>query len=112
MEKVKITREQADAIVNTLRFNSKLYIVHKKIEHDDAFTTIPNIGTETLIRALYIGYEVEETPEDRVRELYKVREHEANSSKVDSNDRPYFDGICRGIREALDALNIKIGGVN
>ena len=65
MEKVKVTRDQADAIVRTRSLASDAYIVAKKVEHGDDFGTIRGLELDDLTRALYIGYEVEHEPTPR-----------------------------------------------
>lgn len=68
MEKVKITQEQADAI-ESLRSdeydddviirNVLFYEMRTWLETDNNHRVLGEVRTDTLIRALYIGYEVE-----------------------------------------------------
>jgi hypothetical protein len=58
---------------------------------------------DVLYTALVNGYEVELTPEDKVRERYNLY-----ISCEDRKER----GMAIGIKEALNILGIKISGVN
>jgi hypothetical protein len=71
---------------------------------------------DNLIRfvgALVNGYEVEQTPEDKVRELYQSVEI-ALDRIFDPKDREQIrlSGYQDGITDTLDVLGIKISGVN
>lgn len=90
MEKVKVTRDQADAIVRTRSLASDAYIVAKKVEHGDDFGTIRGLELDDLIRALYIGYEVEHipTPREKVQNLlqtyYGYHPNDETMSEIES----------------------------
>lgn len=59
---------------------------------------------ELLMQALVNGYEVEKSPEEKLRESYeKFREAMVYS---------YEHGIADGIRRALNTLGITIEGIN
>ena len=53
--------------------------------------------------AYLIGYEVEETVEDKLLKLYK-------SNPINGCD--YNEGYADGMADSLDVLNIKIKGIN
>lgn len=109
MEKAKITLGQAQDI-ESLKHNYKMTeetIVESC--RDRSFfkykaENIAHMPLDTLIRALYIGYEVEETPEDKVREYhneqYNYKDHDTQDSSPNA--------ICN----VLNMLGIKIDGVN
>lgn len=63
-----------------------------------------------LLSALVNGYEVEKTPEDRVRELYD--EQVALEKETQGRDESYHFGKQRGIIATLRLLDMKIEGVN
>jgi hypothetical protein len=59
-------------------------------------------------QALVNGYEVEETPEDKVREYFGLY----SGNFRDSHEHRHALGVTQGVRETLNILNIKIDGVN
>ncbi len=70
MDKVKLTREQAEAIEELLKLRTKERIVREKANpfalisgyiKDSSRLVFKDMAFDTLIKALYIGYEVEET---------------------------------------------------
>jgi hypothetical protein len=63
----------------------------------------------TLIDALAIGYEVEKSPEDNVREYYELAK---NCAEIYALKGQTFDAEQYAIRKTLDLLDIKIAGVN
>jgi hypothetical protein len=64
---------------------------------------------EDLLKALVNGYEVEQSPEDKVRELYGRYKNCDHQEKAKAE---YCRGVCNGIIDTLNALNIKVEGVN
>lgn len=67
MQKVKLTREQADALEELLEYNAKIDILREKIrssEEDNIYAdnnkniVFKHLNDEQLLKALYIGYEV------------------------------------------------------
>lgn len=105
MEKVKLRREVAETIDRAFRdYASISHIVSNKARGNvfpETYDLLNTLDLDTLIRTLYIGYEVEETPEDKVRSIYKC--------PIDSwNPNAYKAGI----EDTLRALGIKIEGVN
>lgn len=64
------------------------------------------ISDDDFIAALYIGYEVEQTPEEKVREYFeslRVSHH----CEIQPEDHKRV-----AVRQTLDRLGIKIEGVN
>ena len=70
MEKVKLTREQAEAIEELLKLRTKESIAREKANpfslisgyiNESSRLVFKDMAFDTLIKALYIGYEVEET---------------------------------------------------
>ncbi|MHC8516833.1 DUF1642 domain-containing protein [Sporosarcina sp. ITBMC105] len=116
IEKVVVPREVAEA-VETLR--KRGYTDYSVL--DDVISThgtrngnvikawLYDTKTEmdVLMRALVVGYTVEKTSEEKVRDYYKRIKDEYDS------DRLSFDlGILTGVSRTLDILDIKIEGVN
>lgn len=66
-----------------------------------------NLTFDELIRALYIGYEIEQTPEENVAEQYRNRselfERFGNSEDF---------GVMKGIEIVAKAFGLKIEGVD
>lgn len=68
----------------------------------------------TLAAALINGYEVEATPEEKVREYFeatKTRRREKRDAG-DIEDQRYNSGKIDGVINTLNLLGIKIEGVN
>lgn len=70
MDKVKITQEQADEIVDAKQKYENILIL-EMYEIAGKMHYCDNLDRDTFIRAVYIGYEVEDTPEDKVWNYYK-----------------------------------------
>lgn len=68
----------------------------------------------TLAAALVNGYEVEATPEDRVREYYEwlKRSRDERHLAGDVEGKRFKAGLLQGVLNTLDYLGIKIEGVN
>lgn len=110
MEKVKLPKHIAEYIEDLLidtpkdgflagvlgNANSPKYIAIREHFNNDF---------DTLLAALVLGWEPEQTPEDKVREIF-------NSVNGQINGDPYKDGYHRGIIQTLYALGKKIEGVN
>lgn len=64
---------------------------------------------EYIACALVNGYEVEETPEDKVKFLFQKHLENQQTSFGDTRESKT---ICTTIHFVLDTLNIKIDGVN
>lgn len=100
MEKVKVSREVAEAIERLRKNghdNNSFIEGHVKYGYElDENKCLNELDTETLARALLIGYEVEETPQERLKEYY---------DKTSVVERIV-------IAETLEILNIKVKGVN
>jgi hypothetical protein len=108
-EKAKLSYEQAKAIEAAKDSQQKQPWEH--IEHfaNHRFykdlAPLNELDMDTLIRALYIGYEIEVTPEDKVRERYL---HLQNNPQ----GLPWMAVRAEELKMTLDSLNIKIEGVN
>lgn len=103
-EKVKLTKAQSEEIKTLLKENPAEDIIQDHVEGkwwDDS--PLNGLALDTLIRALYIGYEVEQTPEEKLLYCY------AETSSINEDFR---EGYRAGIEGTLKILNIKIKGIN
>ena len=99
-----ITKEQADSIAAFLEVGTKEELLTAKVHcchFGDEYSGINTIDIMTLAAALINGYEVEKTPEEKVREFY-----ESHGGSPSAEERK------AAIRETLYKLGIKIEGVN
>jgi hypothetical protein len=107
LEKAVITKAQAKSLERWLETftGGKEELVKTHIlgeEWVDDSEALNGLSLERLIVALYIGYEVDETPEEKIASYYR--------SIVYKTD--FCNGLKTGVRTALDLLNIKIEEVN
>lgn len=112
MEKVKLPQEVAKAIESYSEWGKEtlfqeivgLNRIHPETKQVELLNDyFIKTGWLFLAEALVNGYEVEQTPEEKVREYYRSQFDEATA---------YARGVCLGIKETLDLFNIKIPGVN
>src|SRR5690606_7015293 len=68
-----------------------------------------SLELETLMAAFVNGYEIEETPEEKLLKYYK---NEANFQYREDYGDGHRDGILTGIESTLNILGIKIEGIN
>jgi hypothetical protein len=76
MEKAKLTKQQAEKLELAKEYNLREMIVEQKTLGDIGNsllygTTLKEMPLDTLIRALYIGYEVEQTEQEKIQELWE-----------------------------------------
>lgn len=100
-EKVKLPSEVAKAIekVNLRWTRSEIVEYHATGKGKWDISYLNTLDLDTLITALYIGYEVEETPEEKIWDFYHT--------KAACEMHPHH-----AIQNVLNILNIKIEGVN
>ncbi|MEK3817478.1 hypothetical protein [Bacillus sp. FSL K6-1284] len=104
INKPVITKEQADSTEAFLEVGTKEELLTAKVHcchFGDEYSGINTIDIMTLAAALINGYEVEKTPEEKVREYY-----ESHGGSPSAEERK------AAIRETLYKLGIKIEGVN
>lgn len=128
MDKVKITQEQANAIEEIrARFKSG-YEFDIEALGNTQISTCPGTSVvynfvhgsrdnlQLYFTALVIGYEVEETPEDKVKSFYETASTNKSillkHSSISYDEIELQNGIMRGIEGTLNRLNIKIEGIN
>lgn len=66
------------------------------------------LGLHTFMTAIYVGYEVEKSSEEKFREIYDTYDDE--KLKYDHQFSAYC--ITQVLKEVLEALDVKIEGVN
>lgn len=100
VEKVKVTKEVAEALAKT-EYNfisvGATLRVHAVNGLTGTYAPLQALDIEKLAKALLIGYEIEKSPEEKVREYYEA-----------------LTGSCDryAVQCTLDFLGIKIEGVN
>ena len=107
-EKVKLQKEVIEVIETMTATGAPLNEIVERHIHGvhlrvNGYGLIEQMSTDTLIRALYIGYEVESTLEEKVADYF---EHCKKSASPEIRSEMY------GIRNTLNILGIKIEGVN
>jgi hypothetical protein len=114
--KVKLPKEVAEAIEHALKLPAYPTIQHLMSAHARAVETdelwgaecepLNKVGLFEMADILRFGYEVEQTPEDKVVEYFKQL-HDADA--FTEGERKRHKKI---LTHTLDLLNIKITGVN
>lgn len=112
--KPTITKEQADVL---LRLYSEgwtrddILNYHLTVDWGKSCSALNDLDIMTLAAALVNGYEVEKTPEEKLREYY-----ESLWSDYCDSDDPFIEVACESaraaVKETLNLLGIKIEGVN
>jgi hypothetical protein len=101
MEKVMISKEEAEALESALEVNGgdKSSVVHWHAQNlfDGKRKPLNDLDLDTLCRALYVGYELEPSPEEQVLKIYKFYRDNGFAREV--------------IEEVLAALNVEIKGI-
>ncbi|UVI31181.1 hypothetical protein [Paenibacillus spongiae] len=114
MEKVKLPREVAEAIESLKQscaypIRAVMDIIYSQDYAGEQFAIKNYCESDRsrrigyIVSALVNGCEVEETPEDKVRNKYISRHGDYSSSNI---------GYLQGIIFTLNTLNIEIEGVN
>ncbi|ATH95309.1 hypothetical protein [Bacillus glycinifermentans] len=117
IKKPVITKEQAEAFEKLREQYTDEEIVIKYIESeldlfDSGCACLYDLGFTDFLAALINGYEVEKTPEEKVREYYAANYQRHEQSMPRSKDDFYTSGVAEGVRNTLDCLGIKIEGVS
>ena len=118
-EKVKVSRELAKAIeiVTTKHDESYLLWLHRQIQRTGSgwetgypgCDSLDGISTIKFAEILINGYEVEETPEEKILKTYQSK----NDGRLQSDDMKWInDAYTNGIVFTLEMLGIKIKGIN
>lgn len=108
VEKAVLTQEQADVLSDLLRGFPISELAIDYAEGDFLFIPeeLRHIGLHDFMTAIYVGYEVEKSPSDKVREIYENVEGYGEFST-------FFKADMRNvIKDVLNALDVPIEGVN
>ena len=120
--KIKLPKEVASSMkffIDDCQFSKyammRIFLNGSKSDHCIDGACLENYAVENyevLLQALVNGYEVEETPEDKVREYFTKTLSKANSLELSDLNSKFFAGEYKGITNTLFLLNIKIEGIN
>jgi metal-dependent HD superfamily phosphatase/phosphodiesterase len=119
MDKVKLPKRIFDFIQSERYFDTnkenywKERVLLTILTHE---FSLEDVKFETIIQALATDYEVEETPEDKVKLFYETASTNKSillqHSAISYDEVELQNGIMRGIEGTLNRLNIKIEGIN
>lgn len=108
-EKVMLTPKQAKKL-QSFNLSNEKNRVECILDHVDNLgkddfwrLRVPDLSTEDLIKAIYIGYEVEKTPEEKLVDYF---------SRMDNDTADASALIAKGIYETLKILELKVEGIN
>jgi len=111
--KPEITKEQAEAITYLRGIGrDDEYILENRRLFVRSCEVLNDLSLVALAAALINGYEIEKSPEQKVREYYGFNHDEHHKVLTASPRGQYTSGVADGIRKTLDLLGIKIEGVN
>ena len=121
--KALVTEEQAKAIeflrgaytdgeIMTMYVEDTLGYI--EMRHGRDVGCLYNLDALGLATALINGYEVDTTPEAKIKEYYEeaLKCHRESKYEWDVESMQYHSGRIDGVRKTLDILGIKIEGVN
>lgn len=121
MEKVILKKEHADAIEFALNTERLAYYknpdellkshIRSKCFLDEMFP-LRSIDHITLAKALYVGYEVEQTPEEKLLNYFSCLKSKINSNEGNEKSLATMKGEAVGVQLTLAILGIKIKGIN
>jgi hypothetical protein len=121
-EKITLPKEVAEAIAQQRGFDHGwlLYDIELMAEerHSSANKSLATIymyykqNKQAYFSALVNGYEIEQTPEEELRNFYEETVRVSNECSSDSTERVYNNGIIRGTEYSLKILGIDIEGIN
>lgn len=123
MDKVKLPQEVAEAIEELRNVGMSnwaiiaiandpseySYVIDEECLGEYSTTLSRFKDRDKLLGALVNGYEIEQTPEERLRDIFIDAANERLSA---GSDGEYYVGMMDGIRTALNTLGIKIVGIN
>lgn len=116
VEKLKVSREVADAIEKLSGLDASQILMAHSIEGGwpQKTNALNELSMEQLATALIIGYEVELTPHEEIAKEYKYAEQEKDACFDASDENLAYEnqGIMSGIEFTLNTLGITVKGVN
>jgi hypothetical protein len=102
MEKALLSKKEVEALESALEVNGgdKASVVHWHSQNlfDGERAPLNDLDLDTVCSALYVGYEIEPGPEEKILSFY-----EANAKNCH---------IEFAVRQTLKLLNIQIPGIN
>ncbi|AOZ94579.1 hypothetical protein LPB68_04740 [Paenibacillus crassostreae] len=108
MGKATLTKAQAEAVEEVKGTASLASIVRTHVDYPDDWVdayALNNIPLDTLIRSLYIGYEVELTVEERLLEVYSS--YKGCGVDVFAN----VGAFRAGMKSVCDIAGIQVTGI-
>jgi hypothetical protein len=117
MEKVILSKEIADALNDVSNFYSPVEIIAEIVKdigcsaYGTKMSTLVKMyhsGTldiDELMNALVNGYEIEKTPEEKIKEYYDSHLHRGFGNS-------YSNGVLTSVNVVLNFLNKTIEGIN
>ena len=118
MDKIILSKRVAVALEKALsnNFNNKGIVLktHADILFNedlsrwkgDNYKYLNELSLEDMAIALYVGYEVEETPEEKIKEHYDVFTNKEQFLDV------FINGYELGVKNTLYELGVEIEGIN
>ncbi|MFD1776681.1 hypothetical protein [Paenibacillus rhizophilus] len=110
-DKVKLTKEQASIVQSLLdegkssvEYTLKQHVIDRQQWSGENLLPLREMTFDTLVRAFYIGYEVELSIQEQLLEKY-------NKFSGNGYDQ-YRDAYRQGMRDALDIVPMKVKGIN
>lgn len=114
MEMVKVTKEQAEALENmeysTPSVRVDLVVDHARGQFTNNWECLNKLTTDDFIKAIYFGYEVETSPEEKLLIWVEGLRDILNGNKYGSES--IAKNKLEAINQTLQVLNIKIPGIN
>lgn len=121
--KALVTEEQAKAIeflrgaytdgeIMTMYVEDTLGYI--EMRHGRDVGCLYNLDALGLATALINGYEVDTTPEAKIKEYYEeaLRYRRESEDEADIESAEYYSGRIHGVMEVLTILGVDIEGVN
>jgi hypothetical protein len=115
---VTLTRAQADALEAATGIYCDHDIIAMHVENpegwsDGIYAPLNGLPLRTVALALYAGYDVEETPEERIRAYYKsaIMKIGANAPHHNAFAEAYAEGQMHAVHFVLKALGREIDDI-
>lgn len=114
-EKAIVTKEQAELISQLQDKWSNDGIIQTHVKYawtTEKYEPLNDLTTEELAKALINGYEVEKSPEERLRDYYEyLKDGEESVVRYGGSGAQLRQG-WQSVETTLDTLGIKIEGIN
>lgn len=115
-DKVVLSKEQAVALEYALGKHYKEGVIRYHINHKGSWIQeakpLNKLTLEDVICAIYIGYELEKSPEDRLIEVFEGLKKKTVDEDLSPMKREKAISAAEAIFGTLDTLNIKVKGIN